>query len=80
MPTVDIIELKQTVQRMEQYLRAHDAALVRELMASYDELRSRFSHDLQDERDMLLSCGGALMLIQQVAHRTTPPKSKQDNV
>lgn len=77
MPTVEIIELQKTVQRMEQRLRKHDAPLVRELLASYDELRPRFAHDLQDERDVLLSCGGARMLIQQIANRSTHPNNKQ---
>jgi hypothetical protein len=51
---------------MERRLRAHPEKLVRDLMAAYDQLIPRFSNDLSDERDELLSRGGALMLIQQV--------------
>ena len=69
MPAVDIVELRQAVQRMEQRLRADDSPLVQELMECYDELRTRFSADLQDERDILLSYGAALMLVQNVARR-----------
>jgi len=70
MPDIDIVELRQTVVRMEQRIRTDDNPLVHDLMERYDELRTRFSSDLQDERDILLSCGGALMLIQQVALRS----------
>ncbi len=70
MPAIDIVELRQAVQRMEQRLRADVSPLVQDMMECYDELRTRFSADLQDERDLLLSYGAALMLIQQVARRS----------
>ncbi|MBI3286873.1 MAG: hypothetical protein HYZ68_02370 [Chloroflexi bacterium] len=66
---VGIFELRDTVQRMERSIRARDEKLAQELMAAYDELVSRFTADFQDERDELLSRGGALMLIQQVLHK-----------
>jgi hypothetical protein len=55
-------ELRETVERMERSLAARPDA--GELMAAYEELRARFAADLGDERDELLSRGGALMLIQ----------------
>ncbi|MDR5693868.1 MAG: hypothetical protein QN198_03025 [Armatimonadota bacterium] len=67
---VDIVELRDTVLRMEQRLRMRPERLVRDLMAAYDELIPRFAADLGDEREELVSRGGALMLIQQVLCKT----------
>jgi hypothetical protein len=58
-------ELRATVERMESRLRAQKE--VRELVAAYDELVPQFASDLPDERERLLSQGGALMLIQEIA-------------
>ena len=42
---------------------------VEHLMEAYEELRARFAVDLGDERDELLSRGGALMLIHGAVGR-----------
>jgi hypothetical protein len=60
-------ELRETVEHMEQSLAASPDA--GELMAAYEEVRARFAADLDDERDELLSRGGALMLIQGAVGR-----------
>jgi hypothetical protein len=60
-------ELRETVEHMEQSLAASPDA--GELMAAYEEVRTRFAADLDDERDELLSRGGALMLIQGAVGR-----------
>ena len=60
-------ELRETVERMERTLGASPEAA--ELMSAYAELRARFAADLDDERDELLSRGGALMLIQGAVGR-----------
>jgi hypothetical protein len=51
---------------MEGRLATVEAPQVRALMTAYAELVPRFERDLEDERDQLLSRGGALMLVQQV--------------
>ncbi|WP_299432053.1 hypothetical protein [uncultured Meiothermus sp.] len=63
---VSLDELRATVLRMERWLTAVDELLVKDLMTAYEELVPRFERDLEDERDQLLSRGGALMLVQQV--------------
>jgi hypothetical protein len=63
---VSLDELRATVLRMERRLTALDELLVKDLMTAYEELVPRFERDLEDERDQLLSRGGALMLVQQV--------------
>ena len=55
------------MERLEARLRAAEDQTVRQLMSGYDALLPRFSADLADERDELLSRGAALMLIQHVA-------------
>lgn len=70
MPTVEVTEVRATVQRLEKRMRASSSTLVHDLMDSYGQLKPRLSDDLQNERDMLLSCGGALMLIEHLANRT----------
>jgi hypothetical protein len=62
---VEVEELRATVERMERELRADPA--VHELISRFDEIAPRFASDLQEVRDELLTRGGALMLIQQVA-------------
>jgi hypothetical protein len=64
MVTLDEIYL--TVQRMEDRLDGVEDPSIRALMAAYRQLLPRFKADLEDERDQLLSRGGALMLVQQV--------------
>jgi len=59
-----IEELRSTINRMEQRLGAGDRRHTTELMALYWALVARFDVDLADERDRLLSRGGALMLIK----------------
>jgi hypothetical protein len=60
-------ELRETVERLERSLAASPEA--DELMKAYEALRGRFAVDLGDERDELLSRGGALMLIQGAVGR-----------
>jgi hypothetical protein len=64
--TADVAELRGTVERMETRLRREAADEAQALLSVYDELVPRFADDLADERDQLLSRGGALMLIQEV--------------
>ena len=64
-------ELRETVQRMEERLGWRDDELSRRLMVAYSELVPRFADDLRNERDELLSRGGALMLIQQLLLSTS---------
>jgi len=58
-------ELRATVARMEERLRANADALIE----AYDALVPRFRADLVEERDQLLARSAALMLIQQVRDR-----------
>lgn len=67
MPRVSVSELRDTVRRMELKLSALEDPLVASLLEHYGALKSRFQADLRTERDFLLSCGGALMLIQAMA-------------
>lgn len=64
MVTLDEISL--TVLRMEDRLDQVEDPSIRALMAAYRQLLPRFEADLDDQRDQLLSRGGALMLVQQV--------------
>jgi hypothetical protein len=66
MSGISVHELHETVERMERRLRSRDDRLSRTLMAAYDALVPRFADDLKNEKDELLSRGGALMLIQQL--------------
>jgi hypothetical protein len=61
----DIDALQATVARMEARLAALDDDLARELLAAYHALAPVLAADLDDPRDVLLSQGAALMLIQQ---------------
>lgn len=54
---------------MEERLGKDDDDLARGLMAAYRSLVPRFAADLRDERDELLTRGGALMLVQQALRR-----------
>ena len=54
-------ELRETVERMEERLRTHP------LFPAYERLIERFAADLQDEREVLLSRGAVLMLLQESA-------------
>ena len=57
-------ELRQTIDRLEQRLGSCESSHTNELMGHYWALVARFEIDLPDERERLLSRGGALMLIQ----------------
>jgi hypothetical protein len=59
-----IEELRATVDRLEQRLGAGNSNHTNELLGHYWALVARFEVDLPDERERLLSRGGALMLIQ----------------
>jgi hypothetical protein len=61
----DASDLRETVDRMEERLRAHP------LFPVYERLIGRFSMDLSDERDVLLSRAAVLMLLQETAGRDT---------
>ena len=62
---VSVSELRATVTRMEERFRQRRDTLTVRLLTAYDKLVPRFRSDLNDERDELLSRGGALMLIQE---------------
>jgi hypothetical protein len=62
-------ELDTTVTRMEQHLAQSSNPSIQILLQAYHQLKSRFRIGLVDERDYLLSCGGALMLIQYIAQQ-----------
>lgn len=59
-----IEDLRSTIDHMEQRLGSCNSSHTNELMGHYWALVARFDVDLVDERDRLLSRGGALMLIQ----------------
>ena len=61
-PTIE--ELRATIDRMEQRLGTCNSNRTNELLGHYWALVARFEVDLPDERERLLSRGGALMLIQ----------------
>jgi hypothetical protein len=71
---VALEELRETVARMERRLSSIDDESARELMAAYEALRARFAADLGDERDELLSRGGALMLAQEALIARQEPR------
>jgi hypothetical protein len=58
-------ELRETVERMEERLRAHV------LFPDYERLVERFTADLADERDILLSRAAVLMLLQETPSRAS---------
>jgi hypothetical protein len=58
------------VEQLEARLRAIDDETAQRLIAVYQSLVAQFSTDLRDERDELLSRGGALMLIQEFLRGT----------
>ena len=58
-------ELRETVERMEERLREHP------LLPEYERLVERFTADLPDERDVLLSRAAVLMLLQETASRSS---------
>jgi hypothetical protein len=58
-------ELRQTVERMEERLRPHP------LFPAYERLTERFTADLPDQRDVLLSQAAVLMLVQEFASRAS---------
>lgn len=53
--------LRETVSRMEERLASHP------LFPAYERVTERFSADLSDERDVLLSRAAVLMLLQEVS-------------
>jgi hypothetical protein len=59
----DEVELRETVERMEERLRTHP------LFPVYERLSERFAADLAEERDVLLSRTAVLMLLQELASR-----------
>lgn len=59
-----IEELRATIDRMEQRLGSFNSTQTNELLGHYWALVAQFEVDLPDERERLLSRGGALMLIQ----------------
>jgi hypothetical protein len=71
-PTTE--ELRETVARMERSLASSDSADVAELLRLYRQLIPRFTRDLLRERDVQLSRGAALMLIQAVEDRRRSPR------
>lgn len=52
-------DLRETVARMEERLRAH------QLFSVYERLVERFEEDLPAERDVLLSRAAVLMFLQE---------------
>jgi hypothetical protein len=53
---------------MEQHLAQSSNPSIQILLQAYHQ-QAHFRIDLVDERDYLLSCGGALMLIQYIAQQ-----------
>jgi hypothetical protein len=58
-------DLRETIERMEERLRAHP------LFPVYEVLTERFADDLPEERDVLLSRAAVLMLLQETATRAS---------
>jgi hypothetical protein len=69
--TVPDEEIRTTVQRMEQNLAKEKDSLAEQLLNAYWGLKPRFFADLANEREALLCCGGALMLIQEYVKTST---------
>jgi hypothetical protein len=67
-------DLKATVERMEQ--RFDSDPSLSDLMAAYHMVSLRFRDDLANDREVLLSRGAALMLIQQIAAGTPLPRDE----
>lgn len=67
MSQASVENLRATIDRMERRLFASDDATVLRLIDAYRGLVPRFESDLRFERDILLSRGGALMLVQAIA-------------
>ena len=61
-------DLRETVVRMEERLRGHP------LFPVYEQLIERFSADLPDERDVLLSRAAVLMLLQEAPPNDNWPR------
>jgi len=59
-------ELRSTVERMEERLMRDKREFAQRLIRGYNIVVQRFANDLDDERDQLLSRGGALMLAQEL--------------
>ena len=57
-------EIAATVVRLEARFDGRDDLRARRLMDAYREVSDRFQADLSDKRDLALSKGAALMLIQ----------------
>ena len=64
-------ELRATVERMEAKLHARSDVASAGLAETYERVARRFDHDLADPRDVLLSRGAALMLIQELVRDPT---------
>jgi hypothetical protein len=61
------LDLRATLLRMEERLRAHP------LFPVYERLIPRFENDLAAEREVLLSRAAVLMLLQESARDAEPP-------
>ena len=62
---VSLSELQDTAARMEGRFRERSDDQSVQLMAAYGVVVQRCASDLRNDRDELLSRGGALMLIQE---------------
>jgi hypothetical protein len=63
-------ELRETVARMEERLRAHP------LFPEYERVVERFAADLGDVRDVLLSQAAVLMFLQESASTAARPRGE----
>jgi hypothetical protein len=68
-----LAEIEASVERLEARLGQSAHPGTRHLFANYRKLDARFRADLADPRDLALSRGGALMLIQLIEELHTPP-------
>lgn len=60
----DYEEVAATVARLEATFAEREDVRARMLMEAYQQVSDRFTADLSDKRDLALSRGAALMLIQ----------------
>jgi hypothetical protein len=62
----DYKEIAATVARLEAAFDGREDVRARMLMEAYQQVSDRFTADLSDKRDLALSKGAALMLIQEL--------------
>ena len=62
----DYEEVAATVARLEAAFAEREDVRARMLMEAYQQVSDRFTADLSDKRDLALSKGAALMLIQEL--------------